>query len=143
MDLSSLIPPWVKIAIAVALVTVVVTVVYQWRADIMEVAYDRVFKKQVTAQLAEQENRFKELLAVETSKREELEKQIANQQKIEEDLKKLAEEFRKQNFKNVPLDPGVKFTLDQILRAEAQRKAAPAPTSSGNPTLDQWKKAHP
>ena len=154
LNLSSLIPPWVKVAAVVVVIAVAVTAIYQWRADIKTAAFNQIFKEQVQDLLKEQDQRWKDREDVIKSQQDNLSEQIEEQKKITERFRKADEDFRKQGFKNNPSDPAMTYTFDQIRRMEDARKgsaiAAPAPPTStktpattpgtsASPTLDQWK----
>jgi hypothetical protein len=96
--------------------------IYQWRADIKQTAYDAIFKEQVENHLAEQKKAIKRLEEVNVEKEKALVEQLAKAKELEKKLADLDKEFKLKNFKNLPLDPGLQFTLDQIRQLEAERQ---------------------
>jgi hypothetical protein len=144
MGILSAIPTWIKALVVVAVVAAVGIVIYQWRADIQTAAYDAIFKKTVDAALKQNQEAMQRLIDEQTEKSNSLQQQLNEQKQITDDLTKLKDAFAQQKFNNVPIDPGLKFTFDQIRAAEAARAAAqPKPAAPAgtapNPTLDSWK----
>jgi hypothetical protein len=124
MGFLSAIPGWIKLAAVAIVLGVIITCIYQWRADIKQTAYDAIFKETVEAAMEANKKDFARQIDAEKAKREALEQQFENQRQIASDLERFRKSFLSQNFANKPIDPGLKYVFDQIRAEEEARRAA-------------------
>jgi uncharacterized protein HemX len=103
------------IGIAAAIVIALGTVaIYQWRADIKQLAYDHIFKEMAENELKEKDKEIKRLKDLETGREEAVKKSVRAQQEAQIKLEALQAVIRGQSLSKEPLSLGYGKALDAI-----------------------------
>lgn len=114
---------WVKLGIALAIVTAVVTSIYVWREDIKQAAFDRFYAEQVN-----------EMIKQERATQARIQKQLDLNETILKDSRERSEQLQARiaeiegilndpKFKDGPVESGLQSVVDQI-RAQERARAA-------------------
>lgn len=146
---------WIKFAVIAIVIALGLAAIYQWRADIMQVAYDEVFRQQVQAHLDQQKKEFQRLKEISEQQQEAFQKQVEDQIKLQSKVDTLNRIITDPGFVNGPTAQGIRDVVEQIRTEEAAKKALKLPPvlgptsnppttgklspSTGNPSLDRWK----
>lgn len=99
---------------ALILISLGTVAIYQWRADIMQVAYDRIFRKMAENELKEKDKEIKKLKDLAEDRENAIKKSIEAQRKAEIAAEVLKSVIKGQTFNKEPLSPGYGKALDAI-----------------------------
>jgi len=103
--------------------------IYQWRADIKQVAYDHIFRQMAENELNVKQNEINRLTSLAASREKAVETANREKEQAQKAVVNLGVILRNQTYNKEPVSPGLSKALDAI----QDYGRVPPPTNSGAP----------